>query len=262
MKIKDLEFGGTIRALFKGPPGTGKTVAAGSFPHPYFLSVDGKVGSLKLFYPHGDIEYDIFNDFWSVFQKLEELQRNCPYKTVVVDGLTKLSLMAMMHSMKYRPEERGKDGDKNKDVKGHKRGELLLPEIEDYGAESMGLYQLIFKLEDLHARLNVNTILIAHVLEIEYEDLQHRKRKVQTLLTGGKKIAAGIPGEFDEIFHFELGRGLTADQSTGYHVLTHGDGDNFARTALPLPHEIDITDRTDFYDILMRHAREHEADKA
>lgn len=259
MDISDFQLGKVITAIFKGPPGSGKTVAAASFPKPYFISTDGKIASIKQFYPkgnkYGPISYDITTNYWDTHQLIEPLQKSCPHETIIVDGLTKLSLFAIQHSIDYREEERGagmtpqKKKEKEDMVKGLKRGELLLPEIEDYKAETQGLYQIIFKLKDLSARFGVHTILTAHVLDIEYESLTGKVKKIQSLLTGGKKVAAMIPGEYDEIYHFGMDKAVDGGV-LGYFVKTRDDGDNFARTALPIPAKIEITNRTDFYDRL------------
>jgi len=237
--------------LFKGGPGTGKTVAAGSYPKVYFLSTDRKVGALKVFYPESDVEYDIFTTFWDVYKRLEELEANCSYQTVVIDTLTSLAQMAIDHSMLFRPEER-KDF-KGKEL-GRSKGQLMLPEIEDYGAEARGLYKCIDKMKIINIRWSVSTILIAHVLTIEGKDKRGNIVFSNTLWTAGKKIAAAIPGDFDEIYHFEVRPGLTDDQPTSYVAHTHHEGDNFARTTLDIPNVIDFTNKN-FFEELQSHIK-------
>lgn len=241
--------------LFKGEPGTGKTIAAGSYPNPYFISTDGKVGSLKLYYPtKDDIEFNLFNTFWDVFEELERLQDSCFYKTVVLDSLTRTARLAMQHSIQFRPDDVqvGK-GAKNKDeanlqLLGRRRGQLLLPEIADYGAESQGLWQVLYKLHAIHQRWGCNVILIAHVIPSE-----GLKGESRAIMTGGKKIATEIPGEFDEIYHFEARGGLVDTEGTHYLAHTQHAGKDFARTALPLDATMDFTNKN-FHEIWLQQA--------
>jgi len=232
--------------LFKGGPGVGKTRAAGSYPRVYFLSTDRKVGVLKATYPDSDIEFDIFMNFWDVYKRLEELEGDCRYQTVVIDTLTSLAQMAIDHSMLFRPEER-KDS-KGKEL-GRSKGQLMLPEIEDYGAEARGLQMCIDKLKIINLKWNAYVILIAHILTIEGKDKRGNTVFSSTLWTAGKKIAAAIPGDFDEIYHFEVRPGLTSDQATSYIAHTHHEGDNFARTTLDIPNQIDFTNKNFFEEL-------------
>lgn len=241
MKLSEFQpLNDSVFALFKGEPGTGKTIAAGSFPDPYFISTDQKVGSLKMYYPDRieEIKFDFFNSYWDVYQRLEELQSNCPFKTVINDSLTRTARLAMQHSMQFRPDDRPK----GKEL-GRSKGQLMLPEIEDYGAESQALWQVLYKLHDINQKWKCNVILIAHVVPTEGP-----KGTSRSILTGGKKIAAEIPGEFDEIYHFTVRRGLTSEMPNQYLALTHHEGEDFARTALPLDGAIDFTNG-DFYKI-------------
>ena len=70
----------------------------------------------------------------------------------------------------------------------------------------------------------------------------------RTLMTGGKRIASEIPSVFDEIYHFSVRPGLTSGMPAQYIVSTVGNGNDFARTALPLDAEIDFTN-ANFYEI-------------
>lgn len=199
-----------------------------------------------MYYPErDDIEFNIFNSFWDVFTELERLQENCPYKTIVLDSLTRTARLAMQHSLQFRPDDVqiGKFKDGGERLSGRRRGQLLLPEMADYGAESQGLWQILYKLHAIKERWNCNIILIAHVIPSD-----GLKGESRSIMTGGKKIAAEISGEFDEIYHFSVYGGLTDNESCRYMVHTRHEGNDFARTALPLDATIDFTNKN-FYDL-------------
>lgn len=249
-KLNDYNLSKPRPILGKGGPGTGKSLAFASFPKPYIISTDRKVAAIKAYYPNSDIEFDMFDTFWDVYLKLEELQEHCPHGTVMVDTLTSLGQLAIAHSMQFRPVERAGDA-KNK--LGRAKGELMLTELEDFGAEAQGLYQVINKLKIISNRWNCWTILIAHVLTIESKNtMKGTTTYEKTILTGGKKVAAGIPGDFDEVYHFEVRAGFSANDDVKYICRTHHNGDDFAKTSLPLPKEIDFTGKN-FYEEIKKH---------
>ena len=63
---------------------------------------------------------------------------------------------------------------------------------------------------------------------------------------GAKKTVAEVPAYFDEAYHFDVNTG--ADGNPQYRVLTRNIGEDWAKTALPLPNEIDFTARPDGVD--------------
>lgn len=248
MHIRDYHQSDALFCLFKGEPSVGKTRALASFPKLYLISTDGSIGVIKRYFSDSDIEFDVYTSFWDVYLKLEELQEKCPYRTVAIDSLTNLALFAIEHSIQFRQEDRTRNPKTKGDPLGHRRGDFLLPEVEDYGSELRGLYQTTLKLKDIWNKHHVNVILTAHVLSVT--DAMTKKES-RTLLTAGKKIAGMIPVEFSEIYHFGVeGPLLIGEGTRRYIVSTQHDGNDFARTSLPLPERFDITDRN-FYEVLM-----------
>jgi len=243
MRLSDYVLGQPTPILMKGEPGTGKTIAAASYPNPYIFSVDKKVAAIKKYYQHqcidpevvSSVEYvnvrDIYTD---LLAPLEELQNSCN-KTVIVDTLTASSYRAIDYSVKYRP---GRESSL-------RRGQIVLNEVEDYNVEARVLTSLVEMLKYISTTHGVYTILIAHVLETETM-IGRQKVISRTLLTGAKKLAAAIPGEFDEIYHFETERPINLEDSRQFVCKTVHDGDDFARTALPIPAKINWTNQNFF----------------
>ena len=62
-------------------------------------------------------------------------------------------------------------------------------------------------------------------------------------MTGGRKIAAEIPVYFNEAYHFYN------TPSGGFEIITKADGEDWAKTSLPLPERIDFTHKN-LYDII------------
>jgi len=231
MYLADIEVGSRLFALFKGDPGTGKSIQAGSFPGPiYWFDCDNRMRPVKLF--HGqtrtDIEFDTYHRNYPKFvQKLEYLLNKNSYQTIVIDSLTALTDMIILQSIRSAGQE-----DRYKNV----IGGVQIASIEDYNMESGALTQVM----DAIRGLKSNVILTAHVIETSERDLKSKKVTVsRSLLTGGKKVAAKIPGYFDEAYHFYV-LGNPAGGSR-YMVTTTHSGDDWAKTALPIPSDLEVS---------------------
>src|SRR5947207_10177577 len=80
--------------MFKGEPGTRKSTAALSYPRPqYWFSFDQKMDSLIIPAKNWgidfkDIKFDDYTDWNKARVKLEQLQVNCDFKTIIVDSIT------------------------------------------------------------------------------------------------------------------------------------------------------------------------------
>jgi hypothetical protein len=230
-KTSDIEMGDKIFALFKGEPGSGKTVAAGSFPGPiYFFDMDGRMKPLKKMFPdRTDISYDTFtiNDYVKFENKFNMIIGRNDYATVVLDSLTSMALTALKYSLTTRGKE------------GLMKGVIQLREIEDYGVEAQVLIDI---LEELR-KLKCHVIVTAHVLETEQTDIKKKvTTRTRTLLTGGKKVAAMIPKNFDEVWHFDVQTSPEIGKAPMRSIYTDTAGEDFAKTALPLPFEVKYQD--------------------
>jgi hypothetical protein len=231
--------------LFKGEPSGGKSIAAASFPRPYIFDMESRIRSVAAYhYPRGkrDLEYDTytredypkFDKKWDEFVEMSKMKR-FPYDTVIVDSLTSSADLLLSHVIRLKGLE----------SKGKKIAGIAVNSIEDYNAENAMLSELVQFLQQIRCKYK---ILIAHVIKTEKTNLNDDSTVVtRQLLTGGKKIAARIPGYFDEIYHFEQ---KPVGGRPQFIARTVNSGEDFARTTLKLPKEINFTDNN-FYELIL-----------
>jgi|SRR5215471_8018021 len=229
-----------LHALFtmlKGEPGLRKSTAALSYPKPQFwISTDQKMEALVL--PakrwgvnlRTEVEFEDYNDWDKPAKKLESLQLNCRYKTIIVDSIT--SAGDAMTSQVKRNKKSG--GDSSKVI-----GGIQVAGFEEFNAESSAFQDMIRMLKDIHKFHNVHVILIAHVLAARKDNdankLTHHSR---IIVTGAEKISAKIASYMTEVYHFNVIPAFEADKEGEYSLVTVHTGNDYARTSLPLPREI------------------------
>jgi hypothetical protein len=230
-------------SMFKGEPGTRKSTAALSYPTPqYWISTDQKMEAMTL--PakrfgidlNKDVHYDDYTDWNKPKAKLEQLQLNCPYKTIIVDSITSIG-DAMTSQVK-----KAKTG--NQKV----IGGIAVSGFEEFNAESAGFQEMIALLKDIHKFHKVNIILIAHVLGARKDDpsnkLTHHSR---IIVTGAEKISAKLASYVTEAYHFNIKSDFDADKGGHYALRTTHTGNDYARTSLPLAEEI-VFDNQPLYE--------------
>jgi hypothetical protein len=234
-----------LYSLFKGEPGTRKSTCALSYPGPqYWFSWDRKMRSLLLpmrawGIDPKNISYDDYEDWSKPRQKLEQLQVNCPYKTLVFDSITSMADATLNQTMALKRGATRKSGaNAGKLIAG-----IAVNELEDYNAESSALSELISLTKDIHTFHKVNIILIAHVIQVDYKSVGGETHVSRSIVTAGKKIAGKIPAYCEEVYHFNIKKSVDSSQGGGYTLLTQHTGDDFARTSLPLPKVIEFGDK-------------------
>ena len=134
----DKKLGGRFMGLFYGPNGSGKTIAAASFPGPVMIwDFDGRVDPITAFYPKrddisywtigldGDARSDVLG-FTEFCDRFTALQNNCPYSTIVIDSYTMYSAVAIWHQMGMR---------KKYELKMTK-GVLPIPDLDEFKGET------------------------------------------------------------------------------------------------------------------------------
>lgn len=222
--------------MFKGEPGTRKSTQALSFPTPqYWFSWDKKMEALILPMKRwgikaSEIQFDDYDDWDKARAKLEQLQVNCPYKTVVFDSITSAGDGINRQTRRFKVGEGG----------GKKVANISVNSIEDYNAEAAAFQEFMALVKDIHKFHQVNIILIAHVVgqrsgKDDANKLTHHSR---VIITGGDKISGKIAAYCTEVYHFNVTPNLEADREGQYGLFTVHTGNDFARTSLPLPHQI------------------------
>lgn len=234
-------------ALFKGDSGAGKSVGALSFPHPVVLDFDRKMPAIAN--KHFPGKQVAFKQYESVLEAGETVERwtteGCPFDTVIVDSITSLSYLCLSTMDDLKGSSILKMFQTMKDT----RGGAKMPELRGfdyYNAEDSFLKWYIDKLKILWARTERphHVIIIAHVMTSESQDIRTKTiTKTRRIVTAGQKIAAYIPAQFDETYHFFTKHGdILAETNKVRHVATtEAIGDDFAKTAYKLPTQIDFT---------------------
>lgn len=233
-KLSDVKIGGKIFALFVGHPGSGKDIAANSFPGPiYNFDLDKRIDSVAaMFGSSSDIEYDQFGpeEFPKLWDKVKAIKDNQGrFKTIVMSSLTALARMGINYSISLRGTS---DGSKTN------KGVIQMTEVQDFGAESRVLSMVLeaFRSQNFKA----NFILTAHLVETNSKTLGGKDITMQRVVTAGKVIGAEIPAYFNEIYLFEKTTGF--DNKSKYMMRTTGEAAGInTKTILPLPNEIDFT---------------------
>lgn len=240
-------------ALFKGDPGSGKSVAALSFPKPYVFDFDKKMPVIShKHYPNKEIVYDTFGEISEMIDRMEELRNNCPYETLICDSVTSLCDLSIRTIGKMKGETTKKLFHPQS-LKGQNK-QLEMMSIDYYNGE----FRLIrdYWLDALKALWiqpgnPKHVIVIAHVLTVESApDLKTKQITTsRSIVTAGRKVAVYIPTQFDNEFMFVAKRPeLWSDDKLTHRIcFTAPYGDDDARTTYKLPDMIDFTNSS-FYD--------------
>jgi len=237
----DIELGGRIMALFISDNGNGKTVAAASFPGPIkFFDFDGRMQPVKKFYPRrADIEYitvGVENRGSEVIgllefcREYEDLQGNCPWATVVIDSLTAFTACSVAFQM----------GIKGAGGKGKKlAGGIQVPTWDEFNGETSLVQQVL----EVSKILPCHVIFTAHPIEKSVSDGGNTLRKARSIAAYGTKTPSLVPIYFNEIYQFGIEPPSAPDLPPTRFIITQPTGRDMAKTALPLPPRIEITNR-------------------
>lgn len=239
-----------IFAMFKGEPGTRKSTCALSFPTPIFwFDIDQKIDSViipakKWGINLKDVTYENFTE-WNtsnkaIEQKLESLQMNCPYRTIVLDSVTSMGDVVNQQTSRLKSGTTTKEGAE----KGMRIGGITVNSLEDYKAEASAFTTLVSKLKDIHTHHKVNVIIVAHVVgERQQKDKGNITHFARIIITGGKTISGKIPAYCPEVYHFNVAPHPDVNKPPDYELFTVHTGDDFARTSLPLDTKISFGDK-------------------
>lgn len=237
-----------LYTMLKGGPGLRKSTCALSYPGPqYWFSWDIKMQSLLLPMKHwgidpSTIQYDDYDDWSKAEAKLKSFQQKCDFNTLVFDSITSLGDASLNQILK----EKGGAVRSSGATAGKKIGGIEVNELEDFNGESAAIGKLISFTKDIQAYNKrqgryINIILIAHVLEVTNKPLNGPMTISTSIVTAAKKNAAKIPAYCSEVYHFGVKKSMIEGQGGPILCATYNTGDDFARTALPLPPTIEIT---------------------
>jgi hypothetical protein len=248
--------------LFVGQNGTGKTIAAASFPGDgYIFDFDGRVDPVRLFYPSKQVEYNTIGlggdtrpgslGFMEGMEKLEKLQDNCPYDWVCWDSYTSYSATSILYQMGVR--EPG-------DLKMTKGG-LPIPDWDEFKGETA----VMLKVVEILKSLPCHVIVTAHPVQAAKTTKQGGTTnevlasmvKGSSIATYGWKTPSILPNYFNEMYYFYNDVTSQLGQKVSRRIQTVSSGEIVAKTALPLPPTIDVTDKP-FFGVMQAILKEHE----
>lgn len=257
-RTSDIILGGRLMVMLKGDNGAGKTVTAASFPGPikFFMFDGSKLDVVKMFFPNRtDIEYDIYGprrqrfraadgsivdvkDLLQFAKEFNELQDHCPWSTVVIDSFTSFSVTCVTFQLDVRSNEDNKKPQLSK-------GGLVIPDFDEYKGETTLVTQAL----DVSKVLPCHVIWTVHPLpklDTSGQGAGMKVVKTTSIAAYGAKTAAMAPGYFNEVWHLEV-RAAGGQRQRIIHTQTIGD--QFAKTALPLPEQFDVTLKPTFPEV-------------
>ena len=253
-KASAIDITGPTSFLFKSPWGFGKTLAAASFAlgGPTYLAYWDKKKPVELitfFRKFGDkgkrvldnLEYDVYDasNANQYLNKVVDFSGSCRLFAFITDSVTTMTGSAVGWSLGFN--EKGR-----KVARKNENPQQIIPHFDEYKTET----GLVSQSLDLCRNLPCHIIWTAHPIpgiSIEGSGSSMKITKVNALVTYGNKVAGIVPGQFTEIYHFAK----STDYSTNpimirYKAITEQVGDEFAKTALGLPRELDFTQKLFF----------------
>src|SRR5665213_758167 len=233
----NITLGGFLKVLLVSPNGFGKTRLYASFPGPmYVFDFDNRMSTIRKDYPlRADIEFDSWNinNIEKFKTKLDGLTDSCPYATVVLDSITSLTTSLVLNSL------------------GQTGGKILaktnVPSFDEYVIETTLVTKLLEIFKILNERKVCHTIVTAHPVERLSTSGTGKAMtitKVRPIVTYGNKLSSIIPGYFDEVWAIQQLVG--SDGQRQYILQTRATEDDSAKTSLPLPDTMDITNQNVF----------------
>jgi len=225
MNLKDMKLDSKIKLMIYGSSGSGKTVAAVTFPKPlHVCDFDGKVKSAAAYWLDKEpamIEGVTFEnyrqsedrrviaEFNTWLRTMREFsEEDFPYKTIVVDSLTTLAEALLREIIRENPQTNRTFPD--------------VPAMQDYLVNKTRFTQIITNI----LALPCNVVVVAHV-SLDKDEVTGEMMK-SPLLSG--KLASIIPVLFDELYHAYT---LKKDDRLLYVAQTRPDNGYIARTQIP-----------------------------
>jgi len=206
---RNLEVSDKLKVLVYGKSGTGKTTFACSFPKPYVFDFDNGMLSQR----GRDVDFDTFSNYQEFELRLNEIVKNCPYKTVVIDSLTTMQ-------------------------------ELLMDRLLSLSSRKVATKQewlvLIETMKSLLVRLThspsiKNVVMIAH--ERTTQDQLSGEVLVEPVTYGKQTFSELLPLWFDECYRARVVR--NKEGKPVYQMMVKPDIRYFARTRI-LPPDVDF----------------------
>lgn len=192
LEVKHLEAGlpKRVTCLVYGPPKSGKTFFAGTFPKPLFLNTDKGLTSVR----KSKAAYvDLFN--WQDCLWVGQEALWGPYETIVLDDITEAGQLALADAV----------------------GEKENPTIREWGMAIERVTQLVKTLVDIPRHIVVTA------QETIDKDEELGRMVGQPDVPGKTSLARKLGKYFDVVFHLQLGLNKATGQKQRM-LLTESDG--------------------------------------
>lgn len=248
--IEDLEVGKTFFGLFKGAPGTGKSIAAHSFHKLgdcYTFDFDKKMIAIAARYRKEKInfQYDQFDTVFKALDKLDQLaNKHCPYGVVIWDGWHTFASLALQTVLETRAPNKKRIGS----------GNIERYQIEDYGSEGRAIEQATNDLQKLSRNKGVHVVSIAHWRRVVSHNIMTGRDEIaEGLFIPGGKMAFSVPVPYDELYWFSV---QTDMQGNSGQFMCETTGAHETKTILNIPKEINWTNKNLCEIIMGEHQKE------
>lgn len=245
-------------SLLKGPSGAGKSTGAFSFPDVWVADLDRKMPNIaKKHFPKKPINYDTFDNCFLLANLVSGWVKdhNCPYETLFYDSITSLVSLIFKSIGEAKGETTLQLLQQLQITSGGKK-QVEMMGIDYYNAETRYIEWFLEANKVLWSRPGnpKNILFSAHILSVESApDLKTKMvTRTRSIVTAGKKVAAYIPTQFDEVYLFgtqEVGGLFPGDHKILHKMMTVTNGDDDAKTAFRLAPETDFTE-DNLYDKL------------
>lgn len=227
---------GAPRITIYGKPGVGKSTLASQFPAPLFLLTE----DMEL---PGIHALDICTTFLQMWENVKHLldEESLPFKTIVIDSISKLDALVVEHTLKQSPV--GKDG---------KIPGALAQAWGGYGAgfeKAAWLHRALkFELDKFKER-GVAVVYISHVEVKKYKSPEHDDYDILSLVMNGDKSRTIYIDDVDlvayckiksHVIETESGRNII--KSSGKHIISAASNDAYvSKNRYAMPSEIDMS---------------------
>ncbi len=220
-RTDDMSLPDHLRILLYGPSGSGKTFFTGTAPKPmYVFDCDDGIKTLK---GVPDIEYDVYKPnpdpkdmtpLNKLIAKANKLLQDCPYETVTLDSLTKLTELVKNRIITI--SGRWSVGPESKDSK------MRIQDWQELGYE---LVEILTKFQHIDA----NVIITSHN-KIKIND--DTKSVLYLVASGsGQSFPQALPADFDEIYKMEVTKSAGSTPNK-YRIMTESDNQWIAKSRL------------------------------
>lgn len=239
-KASTIKLGGRLKIMLISINGGGKTRQAASFLHlspvatGYIFDFDNRLATVAKDYPNDldRIEYDTWglSNFQKFDRKLQELQKSCPYDFVVLDSITAFATTAVLYSL-------GESG-------GKMASGFNVPSFDEYAVETTIISKTLEVLKELPCHVIVNAHPVARLeMGAKKDDKKISITKVSQIVTYGAKLSSIIPNYLDEVYCLQEGTEFDGSKKRLCKTQTDEDSPVLAKTSLPLPATMDLTNK-------------------